>query len=118
MPHEQRGFLSKDLNLLGVPMVPIVDDLVRIFADIDRAKDANRTDLEASLTAKQYRRHIKQLGLNLSSAADFLDISYRTSRRLGDTTADAPIPRAVAMVLRLALRYQIKPEVMVDKFGD
>jgi hypothetical protein len=43
MPHEQRGFLSKDLNLLGVPMVPIVDDLVRIFADIDRAKDANRT---------------------------------------------------------------------------
>jgi hypothetical protein len=75
-------------------------------------------NLEASLTAKQYRRHIKQLGLNLSSAADFLDISYRTSRRLGDTTADAPIPRAVAMVLRLALRYQIKPEVMVDKFGD
>lgn len=70
------------------------------------------------MTSKQYRVALNKLGLNLRSGAEFLDISYRTSRRHAGLEDRERVPRMVAMVLQVAIRYKLAPQKMVDEFGD
>lgn len=65
---------------------------------------------------EQYFGHLKKLGLNHSTGSEFLGISYRTSRRFGRGLY--PVPRLVAMVLRMAVRYKLTPDAAVKKFGE
>lgn len=70
------------------------------------------------MKAKQYRKAIAKLGLNLTTAADFLGVSYRTSRRCGNIKSEKPVPRLIAFALNAALRLRMTPEQMVDELGD
>lgn len=58
------------------------------------------------MTAKQYRAAIEQLGLSQRSAARFLRIDERTSRRWAAEGA----PPHVGLLLRLMIERGIKPE--------
>jgi hypothetical protein len=57
------------------------------------------------MTANQYRTALDALGLSQGAAAEFLDISLRTSHGYanGDT-----IPEAIAKLLRLMVRLELK----------
>lgn len=70
------------------------------------------------MTSRQYRAAIKKLGLTLSAAAEYLQISYRTSRRLANIKRKAKVPRLIAFALRIPLRKKMTPERMVEEFGD
>ena len=60
------------------------------------------------MSADEYRRAIERLGVGTQDkAADFLDVSLRTSHGYAN---GAPIPTHVAMLLRLMLKHGIKPE--------
>lgn len=60
------------------------------------------------MTPKQYADAIARLGLSQRAAGAFLKIGERQSRRY--IAGDARIPEAVAMLLRLIIRLDIKPE--------
>jgi plasmid maintenance system antidote protein VapI len=47
------------------------------------------------------------LGLNKSEAARFLGVTYRTVHRW--TEGEQEIPRAVAIALRLMIRFNVSP---------
>jgi hypothetical protein len=59
------------------------------------------------MNAKEYRRAIERLDLNQSSAAALFDINPSTSRRYA---AAHPIPRVVAILLRMMVKYDISAE--------
>lgn len=60
------------------------------------------------MTPKQYAEAIDRLGLSQRSAARFLGVDERTSRRwIADEGA---IPESVAKLLRLMIRLKLKPE--------
>jgi len=60
------------------------------------------------MTAKQYREAVEQLGLSTQAeAAEFLGISLRTSHSYANGTAR--VPEAVAKLLHLMVRRNIKP---------
>ena len=58
------------------------------------------------MTPLQYRAAIEKLGLSQRKAGTFLGAAERTSRRWAK---DGP-PEAVAKLLRLMIRLEIKPE--------
>lgn len=59
------------------------------------------------MTPNQYRTALDTLGLSQGDAAEFLDISLRTSH--GYANGD-PIPEAIAKLLRLMVRLELKPK--------
>jgi DNA-binding transcriptional regulator YiaG len=60
------------------------------------------------MTPRQLQHAIDQLGLSQRGAARFLGVDERTMRKwIAD---DARIPEAVAKLLRLMIRLQLKPE--------
>lgn len=59
------------------------------------------------MTGPQYKRALHRLGMNQGEAADFLKISLRTS---ASYAAGETIPEGVAMLLRLMIRSNLKPE--------
>jgi hypothetical protein len=59
------------------------------------------------VTAAQYRNALDHLGLSQGKAAEWLGVSIRTSHGYAN---GSPIPKAVAMLLRLCLRLNIRPE--------
>jgi hypothetical protein len=59
------------------------------------------------MNATEYRRAIKRLDLNQSSVAVLLDIDPSTSRRYA---ASQPIPRAVALLLRMMVKRDISAD--------
>ena len=59
------------------------------------------------MNAKQYREAIAELGLNQVSAARFLHINPRTSRRLA--SGESKVPYLISLVLRLMKVFDIKP---------
>ena len=56
----------------------------------------------------RFRATIKTLGLTQEATAKFLAVDPRTVRRWA--TSAKPVPRDVAMLLRLMLRYGVSPE--------
>jgi hypothetical protein len=58
------------------------------------------------LTPKQYNTIIKSLGLSQEAAGVWLGVSKRT----GQNYAAKGPPESVAMLLRLMVKYQCKPE--------
>lgn len=58
------------------------------------------------MTPKQYRAALAALGLSQAGAADFLGISTRSSHGYAN---GAPIPKAIAMLLRLMVRLKLTP---------
>lgn len=60
------------------------------------------------MTAEQYKRAIKALGLSQERAGTWLGVSMRASQ--GWALGEHPIPEPVAKLLRLMLRLKIKPE--------
>ena len=58
------------------------------------------------MTANQYRSALEKLGLSQRGAGPFFGVDERTSRRWA---ADGP-PEAVAKLLRLMVRLDLKPE--------
>lgn len=60
------------------------------------------------MTANEYRAAIEQLGLSQLSAAKFLGVSDRQSRRFA--LAEADIPAHIAKLLRLMIRLKITPD--------
>ena len=64
---------------------------------------------ERTLTPRQYRSALAELGLSLSGAARFLGISYRTSTRYAHGIAE--VPPAHALLLRAMIEFQQMPVV-------
>ena len=61
---------------------------------------------DREVTANQYRTALDRLGLSQGAAADFLGIAPRTSHGYANGT---PIPEAIAKLLRLMVRLELKP---------
>ncbi len=60
------------------------------------------------MTPTQYREAIARLGLTQVAAGEFLIGNPRTSRRWA--SGDSPVPRSVALLLRLMIEHDIKPD--------
>jgi DNA-binding XRE family transcriptional regulator len=60
------------------------------------------------MTPDHFRVALEKLGLTQGQAAWFLGISIRTIN--GYANNQYPVPRSVALLLRLMIRYDIKPE--------
>lgn len=59
------------------------------------------------MTPNQYRAALQRLGLSQAEAAEFLGLSVRTSHGYAN---GEPIPKTVELVLKLMLRFELKPE--------
>jgi DNA-binding XRE family transcriptional regulator len=59
------------------------------------------------MTNEQYRKAIAKLGMTQGQAAKFLGVSIRTSNGFAN---DRQIPEALAKLLRLMVRLELKPE--------
>lgn len=60
------------------------------------------------MTGAEYLKAIGRLDLSMVEAARFLGVDDTTSRRWG---ADRqPVPRSVAILLRLMIRYRLAPD--------
>jgi len=59
------------------------------------------------MTPADYRKTIDQLGLSQRGAGRFLGVDERTSRRW--VSGEAAIPVAVALLLRLMVKFKLKP---------
>ncbi len=59
------------------------------------------------MTPTQYRTALERLGLTQDSAAQFLDVSLRTSHGYAN---GSPIPEGTAKLLRLMVRLELTPE--------
>ena len=64
------------------------------------------------MTKTQYKKAIKAVGLSQVKASEFFEVVRNTSPRWA--RGEAPIPGAVAKLLRVMIRYEISPEE-VDK---
>ena len=60
------------------------------------------------MTHTEYREHLAALGLSQVGAARLFRVAPRTSRRW--TLGEQDIPTAVEIVLRLMVRFKLKPE--------
>jgi DNA-binding transcriptional regulator YiaG len=60
------------------------------------------------MTPAQYKAAIKALGLSQRAAGAFLKIGERQSRRW--IAGDAKVTESAAMLLRLMIRLELKPE--------
>jgi len=64
-----------------------------------------------AMTGQQYGAAIAKLGLSQRGAAEFLQVSERTS---GYWIADdRPVPHAVKLLLNLMIAIEIKPEDLI-----
>lgn len=61
-----------------------------------------------NMTPNQYRKALEALELSQVRAAEFLGISGRTSQ--GYALGEYPVPEAIAKLLRLMVRLNLKPE--------
>ena len=59
------------------------------------------------MTASQYRSALERLGLTQMSAAEFLNVSIRTSHGYAN---GATIPEGTAKLLRLMIRLDLSPK--------
>ena len=59
------------------------------------------------MTPAQYRNALDRLGLSQVKAAEWLGISIRSAHAYAN---NAPIPDAIAKLLRLCVRLDLKPE--------
>lgn len=64
------------------------------------------------MTGKQYRKAIDALGLSQVGASKFFGVSTKTSPRWA--RGEAPVHPAVAMLLRVMLRYKLTPDEVKD----
>ena len=62
---------------------------------------------EREMSAEQYCRAIAKLGMNQQDAGRFLGVSPRTAHRMA--VGEAPVPAAVAMLLRMMIAEGITP---------
>ena len=58
------------------------------------------------MTTTQYRTALERLGLTQDKAAQFLDVSLRTSHGYAN---GSPIPEVTAKLLRLMVRLDLSP---------
>jgi hypothetical protein len=56
----------------------------------------------------EYRKAIDAVGLSQVAASDFFEVSRKTSPRWA--RGEAPIPGAVAKLLRVMLHHKLSPE--------
>ena len=61
-----------------------------------------------AMSHEQYRNAIAKLGLSQVAAGEFLIGNPRTSRRWA--SGESPVPRSVAMLLRLMIKMELTPE--------
>ena len=61
-----------------------------------------------NMTSNQYRKALEALGMSQQAAANFFGVSLRTSQ--GYALGEYPVPEAVAKLLRLMIRLDLKPE--------
>lgn len=60
------------------------------------------------MTPTQYKKAIEALGLSQIRAAEFLGVAPRTSQ--GYALGEYPVPEAIAKLLRLMVRLNLKPD--------
>lgn len=65
------------------------------------------------MTPNQYRTALAALGLTQARAAEFFDISVRSSHGYAN---GEPIPEAIIKCLNLMLKYKVKPGDMNKDF--
>jgi hypothetical protein len=63
-----------------------------------------------SMTNEQFKHAITMLGLNQEDAGKFLGFSGRQGQRFA--TGEKAVPRTVAMLLRLMIKYKQTPKDM------
>ena len=61
-----------------------------------------------NMTPNQYKKAIDALGLSQVRAGEFLGVSPRTSQ--GYALGEYPVPEAIAKLLRLMVRLDLKPD--------
>jgi len=59
------------------------------------------------MNARDFDFHIASLGFDQGQAADFLGVTLRTVHNW--VHGERPVPKAVAMLLRLMIKYRLKP---------
>jgi DNA-binding transcriptional regulator YiaG len=64
---------------------------------------------DRTMSPRQFKTAIKQLGLSQAAAGRYLDVSERTANRYAKGTAKIPGPSAI--LLRLLIQANIKPVV-------
>jgi DNA-binding transcriptional regulator YiaG len=78
-----------------------------MFDDDDDLDDLDWRPYGVSVTARQYRNALKKLGLRQSDAANLLGVSVRAAHSWAN---DVPVPEPVALLLRMMIKYKIRPE--------
>jgi hypothetical protein len=56
---------------------------------------------DTTMTARQYRRAVEELGISVYRSAQVLGVSLRQAQRFA--AGETPVPRPVAKLLRLSL---------------
>jgi hypothetical protein len=75
-------------------------------------KRRHKIEENLKMTGDQYRIALEQLELRRTEAADFLDVDATTSLRwIKDTYA---IPKPIVMLLRIMVKYNIKPHNVIS----
>lgn len=70
--------------------------------------DPNQEDHMGIMRKREFREALDTLGLLQTEAAKLLGIDPRTLRRFA--LGEAEVPRPIALVLRLMVKYKIAPE--------
>lgn len=70
------------------------------------------------MTPKEYRAALIAVGLAPNDASRFFQTDERTTRRWAADDNDRDVPRAVAVTLRLMLRYKLSPSDVVTLMNE
>ena len=70
------------------------------------------------MSPKEYRAALAELGLAQSGASRFFQTNERTTRRWAADDGEQDVPRAVAITLRLMLRYKLTPADVIALMAD
>lgn len=62
------------------------------------------------MSPAEYRACLEEVGLTVSSAAKFFHTDERTTRRWARAEDGKDVPRAVAVTLRLMMKYGLTPD--------
>jgi hypothetical protein len=66
------------------------------------------TKEDTTMTARQYRKAVEELGISVYASARVLGVSLRQAQRFA--AGETPVPRPVAKLLRLMVRFKVKPD--------
>jgi len=70
---------------------------------------------QLSMKPQEYRAHVEQLGMTISSARHLFGMGERSTRRFA--AGDATVPLAIELLLRIMVERKISPELALGLAG-